>query len=111
MKKLEDFTFKISPKSFFQTNTKGAEILYAAARNFAELNGTQTLYDLYCGTGSIGIFMSRFAHKIIGVEMIADAINDAKENTVINNIHHAKFFCGDVINICNDDFFRNAWQA
>ena len=103
--KLEDFTFKISPKSFFQTNTKGAEILYAAARNFAELNGTQTLYDLYCGTGSIGIFMSRFAHKIIGVEMIADAINDAKENTVINNIHHAEFFCGDVINICNDDFF------
>ncbi|MDQ2752171.1 MAG: 23S rRNA (uracil(1939)-C(5))-methyltransferase RlmD, partial [Bacteroidota bacterium] len=103
--KLEDFTFKISPKSFFQTNTKGAEILYAVARNFAELDGTQTLYDLYCGTGSIGIFMSRFARKVIGVEMIGDAVNDAKENAAINNIHHAQFFCGDVINICNGDFF------
>lgn len=103
--RLEDFTFKISPKSFFQTNTRQAEILYAVARDFAELDGTQTVYDLYCGTGSIGIFVSRFAKQVVGVEMIADAIEDAKENAAINNINHAGFWCGDVVEICNDDFF------
>jgi 23S rRNA (uracil1939-C5)-methyltransferase len=63
------------------------------------------VYDLYCGTGSIGIFVSKLAKKIIGVEMIADAIEDAKENATLNNIHHAKFFAGDVIKICDDNFF------
>lgn len=105
MEKLEDFTFKISPRSFFQTNTKQAEKLYAVARDFAELNGTQNVYDLYCGTGSIGIFCSRQAAKIIGVEVIEDAVNDAKENAALNHVHHAQFFCGDVIKICNDDLF------
>ncbi len=104
--RLEDFTFKISPKSFFQTNTKQAQILYDVTRDFAELNGTQTVYDLYCGTGSIGIFVSRFAKHLVGVEMIADAIFDAKENATINHINHAHFFCGDVIHICNDEFFE-----
>ena len=105
VEKLEDFQFKISPKSFFQTNTKQAEKLYSVARNFAELNGTQTLYDLYCGTGSIGIFASRLAKKIIGVEVIADAIDDAKQNALLNKIEHAEFFAGDVIDVCNDEFF------
>jgi len=103
--KLEDFHFKISPKSFFQTNTKQAEKLYQVTREFAELNGTQTVYDLYCGTGSIGIFVSRQTKKVIGVEVIEDAIKDAKENALFNNIDHASFYCGDVIKICNDDFF------
>jgi 23S rRNA (uracil1939-C5)-methyltransferase len=103
--KLEDFTFKISPKSFFQTNTKQAEKLYTVTRNFAGLTGKEVVYDLYCGTGSIGIFVSKLAKKIIGVEVIAEAIEDAKENAAINNITHAEFFAGDVIKICNDDFF------
>ncbi len=103
--KLEDFVFKISPKSFFQTNTKQAEKLYTVARDFAGLTGTEIVYDLYCGTGSIGIFVSRQAKKIIGVEVIAEAIEDAKENAALNNITHADFFAGDVIKICNDDFF------
>lgn len=103
--RLEDYKFKISPKSFFQTNSKQAEILYKITRNFAELNGTQTLYDLYCGTGSIGIFLSGQAAKIIGVELIDDAIKDAKENAVLNNISNAAFYCGDVIKICDDSFF------
>lgn len=103
--RLEDFSFKISPKSFFQTNTKQAEKLYRVTRDFAELNGTQTVYDLYCGTGSIGIFVSRQAKKVIGVEVIEDAIKDAKENAALNNIQHASFYCGDVIKICNDEFF------
>lgn len=103
--KLEDFTFKISPKSFFQTNTKQAEKLYTVTRDFAGLTGNEVVYDLYCGTGSIGIFVSKGAKKIIGVEVIAEAIEDAKENAALNNITHAEFFAGDVIKICNDDFF------
>jgi 23S rRNA (uracil1939-C5)-methyltransferase len=102
---LEDFRFKIGPKSFFQTNTAQGERLYQITREFAELDGTQILYDLYCGTGSIGIFCSRGAQKIIGVEAIAAAVEDAKQNAAINNINHAEFFAGDVIDVCNDDFF------
>ncbi|MFM6926717.1 MAG: 23S rRNA (uracil(1939)-C(5))-methyltransferase RlmD [Ferruginibacter sp.] len=103
--RLEDFEFKISPKSFFQTNTRQAEKLYTITRDFAGLTGNETVYDLYCGTGSIGIFLSKYAKKIIGVEVIEDAIADAKENAALNNISHAAFFAGDVIKICNDDFF------
>ncbi len=105
IEKLEDFQFKISPKSFFQTNTKQAEKLYQITRDFAELNGTQTLYDLYCGTGSIGIFCSQHAKRIIGVELIEDAIKDAHENAALNNINHSFFTAGDVIDVCNDAFF------
>ncbi len=106
IEKLEDFEFIISPKSFFQTNTRQAEQLYSITRAFAGLTGTETVYDLYCGTGSIGIFLSKQAKKIIGVEVIEDAIEDARKNAALNNIHHATFFAGDVIKICNDEFFE-----
>jgi 23S rRNA (uracil1939-C5)-methyltransferase len=105
IEKLEDFQFKIGPKSFFQTNTKQAEQLYKTTREFAELTGNEVVYDLYCGTGSIGIFVSEKAKKIIGVEMIAAAIDDARENAELNNITKAEFFTGDVVDICNDEFF------
>ena len=105
IEKLEDFKFKIGPKSFFQTNTRQAERLYQAAREMAELTGKETVYDLYCGTGSIGIFVSRHAKKIVGVELIEAAIADAKENAALNNLTDTAFFAGDVIDICNDDFF------
>ena len=105
LEKLEEFEFKISPKSFFQTNTKQAEKLYGVTRDFAGLTGNEIVYDLYCGTGSIGIFVSGLAKKIIGVDVIEDAIADAKENAALNNISHAQFFSGDVIKICNDEFF------
>ncbi len=105
IEKLEDFQFKIGPKSFFQTNTKQGEQLYKVTRDFAELTGAETVYDLYCGTGSIGIFVSGKAKKIIGVEMIAAAIEDAKENAALNNLTDTAFFAGDVIDVCNDDFF------
>lgn len=104
--KLEDFEFKISPKSFFQTNTQQGEKLYQVTREFAELNGTQNVYDLYCGTGSIGIFVSKLAAKIIGVEVVEDAIADAKENASLNNLNNATFFAGDVIDIVDDAFFE-----
>jgi 23S rRNA (uracil1939-C5)-methyltransferase len=107
IEKLEDLAFKIGPKSFFQTNTRQGSQLYKVARDFSELTGRETVYDLYCGTGSIGIFVSRQAKKIIGVEVIAEAIQDAKENAALNNIHHAQFFAGDVIDVCNDAFFSD----
>ncbi|MDQ6815426.1 MAG: 23S rRNA (uracil(1939)-C(5))-methyltransferase RlmD [Bacteroidota bacterium] len=105
IEKLEDFNFKVSPKSFFQTNTAQGEKLYQVARDFAELNGSQTVYDLYCGTGSIGIFVSKLAKKIVGVEMVEDAIADAKENALLNNLDNAHFFAGDVIDVCDLTFF------
>lgn len=105
IERLGAFEFKIGPKSFFQTNTKQAERLYDVAGAFAELTGNETVYDLYCGTGSIGIFVSGHAKKIIGVEAVDEAIQDAKENAALNHIEHASFFTGDVIDICNDDFF------
>lgn len=104
--KLGDFNFKISPKSFFQTNTKQAEKLYNVVKDFAALTGDEIVYDLYCGTGSIGIFLSAGVKKIIGVDVIEGAIKDAKENAALNSIDHASFFCGDVIEICNDEFFN-----
>lgn len=103
---LEGFSYKISPKSFFQTNTRQAEKLYGIARSFAELTGREIVYDLYCGTGSIGIFISPLAKKVIGVELIDDAITDAKENAALNKIENATFYTGDVTKICDDSFFE-----
>ncbi len=103
--KLEDFSFKISPNSFFQTNTKQAENLYTVTRNFAGLNGTQVVFDLYCGTGSIGIFLSRQAKKIIGIEINEASVKDAKTNADMNKLNNALFFAGDVTEVCNNDFF------
>ena len=105
IEKLENYQFKIGPKSFFQTNTKQGERLYQITRDFAALTGKEVVYDLYCGTGSIGIFVSDKAKKIIGVEVIEEAIADAKENAALNNLKDASFFAGDVIDICNDEFF------
>ena len=103
--KLEDFTFKIGPKSFFQTNTYQGEALYKVTRDFAGLTGKETVYDLYCGTGSIGIFVSRGAGKVVGIELIKEAIDDARENAAANKVENATFFAGDVIDICDDAFF------
>ncbi len=105
VEQLEEFKYKIGPQSFFQTNTLQAEKLYSITREFADLDGSQVVYDLYCGTGSIGIFLSKKAKKIIGVEVIATAIDDARENAALNGITDAHFFAGDVIDICTSDFF------
>ena len=102
----EEFSFKIGPTSFFQTNTRQGEQLYRVAREFAELSGSETVYDLYCGTGSIGIFVSPGASRIIGVEMIDAAIRDARENAAMNEVDRAEFHTGDVIDVCTDEFFE-----
>jgi 23S rRNA (uracil1939-C5)-methyltransferase len=106
VEKLERFSFKIGPKSFFQTNTAQAERLYQTVRAFAALSGTETIYDLYCGTGSIGIFLSDQVKKLVGIELMPEAIADAKENALLNQVHHAAFFAGDVTTICDDAFFE-----
>lgn len=103
---LEGFSFIISPKSFFQTNTYQAETLYRVTRDFAGLTGDETLYDLYCGTGSIGIFCSAKAKNIIGIEVIEEAIEDAKKNAAANNLDNCTFYAGDVATICTDEFFE-----
>lgn len=106
IEKMEDFQFKIGPTSFFQTNTRQGEQLYRVAREFADLRGHETVYDLYCGTGSIGIFLSKKAKRIVGVEMIDAAVKDARENAALNNLSNvAEFYAGDVIDICNGEFF------
>ncbi|HXB94958.1 MAG TPA: 23S rRNA (uracil(1939)-C(5))-methyltransferase RlmD [Puia sp.] len=105
IEQLEDFRFKIGPQSFFQTNTRQGERLYQVTREYAGLTGKETVYDLYCGTGSIGIFVSRQAARIVGVEVIGAAVSDARENAALNGIGHARFFEGDVVDVCTDEFF------
>ena len=104
--RLGSLSFRIGPKSFFQTNTRQAERLYEQTKLLAGLTGRETVYDLYCGTGSIGLFVSDLAAKVIGVEVIAAAVEDARENARINGIEHAEFFAGDVIDVCDDAFFE-----
>jgi 23S rRNA (uracil1939-C5)-methyltransferase len=105
VERLEDFQFKVGPKSFFQTNTRQGEKLYQITRDFAALTGNETLYDLYCGTGSIGIFCSGKARKVIGVEAIDAAVQDARENAALNGLGHTSFHSGDVIDVCTSEFF------
>lgn len=106
IERLGNYSFKIGPKSFFQTNTYQAERLYEIALDYAELTGKETVYDLYCGTGSIGIFLSGGAKRVIGVEMISEAVDDARENAILNDVEHAKFVSGDVTKICDNEFFN-----
>jgi 23S rRNA (uracil1939-C5)-methyltransferase len=105
IEELEGYMFKIGPKSFFQTNTGQGLELYKITRDFAELTGREVVYDLYCGTGSIGIFCSGTAKKVIGVETISEAVEDAKINASMNKVEHALFFQGDVTDVCTADFF------
>ena len=107
---LGDLKFKISPKSFFQTNSTQAVQLYQTTLDFAELQGDETVYDLYTGTGSIGIFMARHCKKVIGIEEIADAITDAKYNAQLNDITNTEFYIGDVRKTVNREFMNRHGQ-
>ena len=93
---LGDCKFKISPMSFYQVNPIQTEKLYNKAVQYANLTGKETVFDLYCGIGTIGIFASKNVKKLYGIETIPDAIKDARENAEINNIKNAEFFVGDV---------------
>lgn len=101
---MEDLRFKVGPKSFYQTNTDQAYHLYSVARQFAGLTGEEIVYDLYTGTGTIANFVARSAKKVVGIEYVPEAIEDAKVNSDINGIGNTLFFAGDMKDILTDDF-------
>lgn len=101
---MEELRFKVGPKSFYQTNTEQAYHLYCVARDFAQLTGSETVYDLYTGTGTIANFVARKASKVVGIEYVPEAIEDAKVNSEINGIDNTSFFAGDMKDILTDDF-------
>ena len=101
---MEDLRFKVGPKSFYQTNTDQAYHLYSVAREFAGLTGSELVYDLYTGTGTIANFVARKARKVIGIEYVPEAIEDAKVNSEVNQIDNTLFFAGDMKDILTDDF-------
>lgn len=104
MERMEGLHFRIGPKSFFQTNTPQAYKLYSIAREFAELSGSEIVYDLYTGTGTIAQFISSKASKVIGIEYVPEAIEDAKLNAKLNGITNCDFFAGDMKDILTDEF-------
>ena len=104
---MEDLRFKVGPKSFYQTNTDQAYELYSVARNFAELTGDELVYDLYTGTGTIANFVAKRAKKVIGIEYVPEAIEDAKVNSEINGIGNTLFFAGDMKDILNKEFISH----
>lgn len=101
---MEDLTFNIGPKSFYQTNSAQALRLYTVARAFAGLTGGERVYDLYTGTGTIAQFVARRAVEVIGIEYVSDAIADAKANASLNGITNTRFFAGDMKDVLTDDF-------
>ena len=103
---MEGLRFKVGPKSFYQTNTEQAYILYKVARNFAGLTGNELVYDLYTGTGTIANFVARKARKVVGIEYVPEAIEDAKVNSKINGIENTEFYAGDMKDILNRDFIQ-----
>ncbi len=91
---LMGLTFSISPHSFFQVNPVQTQVLYQTAIDLAQLNGEQTVLDVYCGIGTISLFAAKYAKKVIGVEIVESAIADAKENAIQNGVTNATFYCG-----------------
>ena len=103
---MEGLRFKIGAKSFYQTNSGQAYNLYKVARNFAGLTGKELVYDLYTGTGTIANFVSRQAKKVIGIEYVPEAIEDAKVNSAINGIDNTLFYAGDMKDILTQEFIN-----
>ena len=103
---MEGLKYKIGPKSFYQTNSEQAYNLYKIIREFAGLTGSELVYDLYTGTGTIANFVARQAKKVIGIEYVEDAIEDAKVNSSINTIDNTLFYAGDMKDILTQDFIN-----
>lgn len=101
---MDGLKFKVGPKSFYQTNTEQAFHLYSVVRRFAALTGSELVYDLYTGTGTIANFLARNAHHVVGIEYVPEAIDDAKINSEINGIRNTTFYAGDMKDILTDDF-------
>ncbi|MDA9555529.1 23S rRNA (uracil(1939)-C(5))-methyltransferase RlmD [Pelobium sp.] len=103
---MEGLKFRIGPKSFYQTNSLQAYELYKITRDFADLKGHELVYDLYTGTGTIANFVAKKAKKVVGVEYVPSAIEDAKVNAQINNIENTVFYAGDMKDVLNADFVK-----
>lgn len=103
---MEGLRFKVGPKSFYQTNSEQAYNLYKVARDFAGLTGNELVYDLYTGTGTIANFVARRARKVVGIEYVPEAIEDAKVNSQINGIENTLFYAGDMKDILTQDFIN-----
>lgn len=101
---MEGLRFKVGPKSFYQTNSEQAYNLYKLAREFAGLTGNELVYDLYTGTGTIANFVARQARKVVGIEYVPEAIEDAKVNSALNGIDNTLFYAGDMKDILTNDF-------
>jgi len=104
MEEMEGLKFKVGPKSFYQTNNKQAYELYKLTRDLAQLTGNELVYDLYTGTGTIANFVAAKANKVIGIEYVDEAIDDANVNSEINNIDNTEFFAGDMVKVLDDMF-------
>jgi len=104
IEEMEGLKFKISAKSFYQTNSPQAYNLYKITRNFAQLTGNENVYDLYTGTGTIANFIASKAKNVIGIEYVEDAIKDAEENAAVNKINNTRFFAGDMKDVLNEEF-------
>src|SRR3989339_72743 len=104
--KMEDLSFRIGPKSFYQTNSQQAYRLYSIVRDFADLKGSETLYDLYTGTGTIALFLAHSVAKVVGIEYVAEAIEDAKINAAENKIQNCSFFAGDMRDMLSSEFIE-----
>lgn len=104
---MEGLKFRISPKSFYQTNSEQAYELYKVAREFADLKGNEVVYDLYTGTGTIANFVAKQAKQVIGIEYVEAAIADAKLNSQINGIENTLFYAGDMKEMLNEEFIAN----
>lgn len=100
--KLGEYIFKISPHSFYQVNPIQAEKLYNIGVKAAQISKNNVVFDLYCGIGTISLFMSKYAKKVYGIEIVEQAIEDAKENAKINNVENAEFIAGDVEKVLDD---------
>ncbi|UZR94807.1 23S rRNA (uracil(1939)-C(5))-methyltransferase RlmD [Chondrinema litorale] len=107
VEEMEGLSFRVGPKSFFQTNSTQAYNLYCIARDFADASKDDVLYDLYTGTGTIALFMARSVKEVIGIESVAGAIEDAHINAKLNDIQNAKFYVGDMKNLFNDKFLAS----
>lgn len=104
IEQMGDVKFRVGPKSFYQTNSEQAHRLYDVAKDFAGLTGTETVYDLYTGTGTIANYVARQARKVVGIEYVPEAIEDAKVNSQINDIKNTEFFAGDMKDVLTLDF-------
>jgi 23S rRNA (uracil1939-C5)-methyltransferase len=103
---LDGLKFRIGPKSFFQTNTEQALVLYRKTVEFADIKADELIYDLYTGTGTIANFIAKKCKKVVGIDSVPEAIDDAKKNSELNNIDNAVFYAGDMKDLLNSEFIE-----